>query len=133
MFKAASAFQTQISTRGWCSPFSCGFMTRTRCSASALHSTTYFARLKLIRHRSVFLSASDPKPVRLPTANQRSCLGAVYWLWSGLFSLFQFSSTLEPDSFLLLGKLAVSSLPLPSRGSCPGAVRLFEGNAAIKY
>lgn len=88
MFKAASAFQRQISARGWCSPSSCGFMTRTRCSASALHSTTYFARLKLIRHRSVFLSASDPvflsasdfkathsRPVKL----LRSCVLATEW------------------------------------------------------
>lgn len=87
MFKAASAFQRQISARGWCSPSSCAFMTRTLCSVSALHSTTYFARLKLIRHRSVFLSASDPKPLRLPTANQVAqelCngYGVVYFLFS---------------------------------------------------
>lgn len=133
MFKAASAFPRQISARGWCSRSSCSFMTRTRCSASALHSTTYFARLQLIRHRSVFLSASDPKPLRLHTANQRSCLRAALTAMEWLISLFQFSSTLEPDSFSLLGKLAVPSLPLPSRGPCPGAVRSHEGNAAIKY
>jgi len=60
------------------------------CPASALQSTTRLARLKLIRHRYIFLLASDPKPFRLPTGNHRSCLRAVHWLRSGLSSFFHF-------------------------------------------